>query len=127
MESFFKHPRFESTALIFILSLLGVNAALTAVAGFSLISLILTVPLCAVATYFAPRAGLTAAVITTVLFERFFTLEPITWGTHLIKLYPIDFIVVAIFLALGVKYLQQGKKLFAWKKGTRCLVYFFCG
>lgn len=125
MERFLSSPRFESGALVFLLSVLGLNAGITAFAGFSLIAFALTVPLCAVVAFLAPRAGLTAAVITTVIFERFFTLEPLAVAGHTLKAYPLDFILVAVFLALGVRYLKEGKKLFTWRNEDALLAFFF--
>ncbi len=61
--------------------------------------------------------GLILMVALTMVFEKFFTLQSLTIGTEIYKLYPIDIImaltILAIFIAVKIKK-EKIKFLFGW-------------
>jgi len=61
----------------------------------------------------SPQLGLGIIIILTMLFERFFTLQPLTIGQEIYKIYPLDIVILISFGALAIdwrkKYLQRAK------------------
>lgn len=117
--------RIEPVILAFLILFLGMNALANAVVGFSLPVFVATVPLSAILAFFFPRAGFAAAMITTVLFERFFTLSPMIIGDIAYKLYPLDIILVAVFLSALLVFLREGKAFFHFRFSDKFLLGFF--
>lgn len=60
-----------------------------------------------------PESGLFALIFGTMIFERWFTLEPIRLADSLIKLYPLD--IVIIFTLLGVLWQWSRGQKFIWR------------
>ncbi len=71
-----------------------------------------------------PRAGLSALVILTVLFERFFTLEGFQFGRDIVKLYPLDVVLLGLYTYAAGK-LFFGKTSFRWGWPGIFLIGFF--
>lgn len=59
--------------------------------------LIFLAPIFLIVSLVRPKAGLWAIICLTVLFERFFTLEPFQFGRYVLKLYPIDLVLLGVF------------------------------
>jgi len=59
------------------------------------------------------------------MFERFFTLEPILWGQSMLKLYPLDLILGAVFVSAFFLFLKNGKQFFHFRKCDYWLISFF--
>lgn len=59
--------------------------------------LIFLAPVFLIVPLIRPKAGLWAIICLTVLFERFFTLEPFQFGRYVLKLYPIDLVLLGVF------------------------------
>ncbi|MEI8097018.1 MAG: O-antigen ligase family protein [Candidatus Moraniibacteriota bacterium] len=71
-----------------------------------------------------PKAGLFALIFLTVLFERFFTLEAFQFGQDVIKLYPLDIVLLGMYGGVLVKILYT-KMHFAPNKTNVFLSVFF--
>jgi O-antigen ligase len=69
--------------------------------------------------------GLSLMVVLTMVFEKFFTLESLTIGREIYKLYPIDiimaFTILALFIAVRINK-EKIKWLFGWPE--KLLVFF---
>ena len=59
--------------------------------------LIFLAPVFLIVPLVRPKAGLWAIITLTILFERFFTLEPFQFGRYALKLYPIDLVLLGVF------------------------------
>lgn len=123
--TFASEARREGVILFFLLLLLGTNALVNATFGFSLPLFMATVPLSAGLAFFFPRAGFVAAVLLTIVFERFFTLQALSIGDSTYKLYPLDIILGAVFLSAFFLWLREGRTFFALRFSDRLLVGFF--
>ena len=72
-----------------------------------------------------PEAGLYTIVFLTVIFERFFTLEPLVLGGSVIKLYTLDFVFLITATAGLFKYVLKPKNFhFALKQLDLWLILF---
>lgn len=110
---------------VFIIVLLFLITAVTRLL-FGLVPwyfLILMVPLFFV-TLLRPKAGLMAILLLTVLFERFFTLEAFQFGRDVLKLYPLDIILLGVYGGMIAK-LFFGKIRYTWKPADTFLILFF--
>lgn len=63
-----------------------------------------------------PRPVVWAMMTLTILFERFFTLQPLVFGKSVVKLYPIDMMILGLLGALFVQWLlfHHRKKTLPW-------------
>ena len=59
--------------------------------------MVFLVPIFLIIPLVRPKAGLWAIICLTVLFERFFTLEPLQFGRYALKLYPLDLVLLGMF------------------------------
>ncbi|MDP2837779.1 MAG: O-antigen ligase family protein [Candidatus Moranbacteria bacterium] len=125
MHPFSSSHKTEAVVLTFLLIFLGVNAFFNATFGFSLPLYLGTVPLSALLAFFFPRAGFMAALLVTLVFERFFTLQPLIIGDIAYKLYPLDVILVACFLSCVLLFLQKGRTFFRFRGIDTWLLFFF--
>lgn len=71
-----------------------------------------------------PRAGLFAMIVLMVVFERFYTLQPILIGLDAYKLYPIDIFIFAIVVAAAMRMLS-GKIRHRFRAADWLLLAFF--
>jgi len=58
-----------------------------------------------------PQAGVFALIVLTVLFERFFTLEPLQFGELIIKLYPLDTILLGVYSGLLAQMIYKKRRM----------------
>lgn len=65
--------------------------------------------------FLRPQPGLMAVVFLTMVFERFFTLQPLLIGRNEYKLYPLDILLAGIFLGIGWQILN-GKIKPKWRR-----------
>ncbi len=63
--------------------------------GFSLPLFAIAMAGAGVAVFLQPTTGLPLIIIATMMYERWFTLQPIIFGDQVYKLYPLDIIFVA--------------------------------
>ncbi|MEI7749565.1 MAG: O-antigen ligase family protein [Candidatus Moraniibacteriota bacterium] len=117
--------RAETFAFTFLIILLSVDAAVNAVAGFSLPIFLATVIPAAFLAFLYPRSGLAASLVTAILFERFFTLMPLTVGETTYKLYPLDLILAPVFLSAFLLFVRDGRLRFRFVTVDRLLLLFF--
>ncbi|MEI6650301.1 MAG: O-antigen ligase family protein [Candidatus Moraniibacteriota bacterium] len=117
--------RSELFAFSFLIILLFTDAFINAAYGFSLPVFVATLAPAAVLAFLYPRAGLSAALSTTIVFERFFTLVPMTVGEISYKLYPLDIILVATFLSTFLLYIRDGRRRFRFRSTDAFLLIFF--
>lgn len=116
--------RRESVILFFLLLFLGSNALVNAAFGFSLPLFLATVPLSAVLAFFFPRAGFMAAILLTIFFERFFTLQALSIGDAAYKLYPLDIILGAVFLSALLLWMREGRAFLSLRFSDTLLLGF---
>ena len=74
--------------------------------------MVFLVPIFLIIPLVRPKAGLWAIICLTVLFERFFTLEPLQFGRYALKLYPLDLVLLGMFGGVLVRILAHRTKLF---------------
>jgi len=123
---FFRNTkRSETIAFAFLVVLLSADAAVNAFFGFSLPMFFATVIPAAFLAFLYPRSGLAASIVATVLFERFFTLVPLTVGEATYKLYPLDLILVPVFLSAFFLFIRDGERRFRFTAADRLLLLFF--
>ncbi|MDO8565723.1 MAG: O-antigen ligase family protein [Candidatus Moranbacteria bacterium] len=128
LDSIIERVREKITAddkAVFIIVLLFLITALARLL-FGLVPwyfLILMVPLFFV-TLLRPKAGLMAIVLLTVLFERFFTLEAFQFGRDVLKLYPLDIILLGVYGGMIAK-IFFGKIRYTWKPADIFFILFF--
>lgn len=98
--------------LLGIVSILG--ATLGATPG---IFLLFALGVAFLGAFLFPRAAVWAMMTLTILFERFFTLQPIVLGKSILKVYPIDMMVLGLFCAFVVHWIlsRHRKSEFAWQ------------
>lgn len=65
--------------------------------------------------FLRPQPGLMAVVFLTMVFERFFTLQPLLIGRSEYKLYPLDILLAGIFLGIG-RLMLSGKVKPKWRR-----------
>lgn len=70
-----------------------------------------------------PEVGLYAIIILTFIFERFFTLQPITWGENVYKIYPLDILILATILSFLIWQLRQSKKIAISRQGIFIIIF----
>jgi len=59
------------------------------------------------ASLLRPKGGLFSILFLTVLFERFFTLEGIQLGNHLLKLYPLDIVLLGVYIGVFIRMIHK--------------------
>lgn len=60
---------------------------------------------------FYPKSGVLSVIFLTMIFERFFTLQPLFIGKEEYKLYPLDVVLVGVIAGL---FLQRFRKSFSF-------------
>ncbi len=60
--------------------------------------------------FITPQAGLPVIILSTMWFQRWFTLEPIVFGDIIVKLYPLDIAFIATLVGLGFHQIFGNKK-----------------
>ncbi|MBI4276790.1 O-antigen ligase family protein [Candidatus Uhrbacteria bacterium] len=108
----------------FIVILWGVVAASAMTVGFSFPAFVLATLLSILFIATRLAAGLSALILLTMLFERWFTLTPIVWRDVEYKFYPLDVLLVIIIGVLAFVLLAERDRprLVA---GDRLLLLFF--
>jgi hypothetical protein len=102
--SFHDQERIALGAILFFLLFHAFASAFLGVFGILYIFCVGTAGLLA---FVYPRAGLLGALITTILFEQFFTLVPLVIGDSVYKLYPLDIILTTSFLGVLIFLLKK--------------------
>lgn len=107
-----------------ILFCLGLHSALAAfVFTAPWLYVALVFPAAALALLY-PRAGLLAALVTTLFFERFFTLLPLVVGETTYKLYPLDVLIVATLVGALLYLVRQPLPKDFWQTSDAWLFLF---
>ncbi|MFA5127473.1 MAG: O-antigen ligase family protein [Patescibacteria group bacterium] len=76
--------------------------------GSSMIMLLFALIVVFLSTVMHPQVGIYTILICTMWFERYFTLAPITIGSVVYKIYPLDFCILFLALSLVAR-LVEGK------------------
>lgn len=107
-----------------------------ALIGVNLINLIVFILIAAIFILPSPILGLAMIISLTMIFERFFTLEPLIINQAIYKIYPLDIVVGLTIIATALAYLrhQRWPKI-CWQLPEKFLalfiilsaVYFFRG
>ncbi|MDD5083323.1 MAG: O-antigen ligase family protein [Candidatus Moranbacteria bacterium] len=93
----------ETLAAVFVMLFTSVFIVAQLVIGFQLSLFAVAMLVSAVLIFWRPRAGLYASTVLTLLFERFYTLQPILVGRASYKLYPIDIFLGVVFVAVAIR------------------------
>ncbi len=127
LKSFFfrDEGRSEAIAFFFLLIFLSTDAVANATVGFSLAVFLATVVPSAMLAFLYPRSGLSASVVVTILFERFFTLAPVVVGEATYKIYPLDMILVPVFVSSLLLWIRDGRHRFRFSTSDVLLLAFF--
>lgn len=72
--------------------------------GFSVPLFLFTFVVAGVFILQTPLAGLLSIILLTMVFERFFTLQPFSWGEYTYKIYSLDFLFLITIGAIGVQW-----------------------
>ncbi len=72
----------------------------------------------------SPRGGVWSILFLTILFERFFTLEGIQFGTYVVKLYSLDIVLLGVYLGTFIQMIHQ-KRMFIINTTNILLLFFF--
>ncbi len=99
----------EAIGAIFIVLFVAVFIVANFVVGFVCPVYILAMVVGVSLAIIFPQSGLLAVVFLTMVFERFFTLQAFWIGKVEYKIYPLDILMVGIFLGLVVQYLLGQK------------------
>ena len=57
-----------------------------------------------------PEVGLYTIILCTMIYERYFTLQPIIWDMNIYKIYPIDVLITITFISIIIHYFIKNKK-----------------
>lgn len=90
----------ETTVAILIIIALTFSILSNILFGFSLFLFLLSGCSACVLAFLFPRAGIYASIFLVVVFERFYTLQPIIVSEETYRLYPIDMVLVGSFLRI---------------------------
>ena len=101
----------ETRATLFVILFTSVFILAQLTAGFQLSLFVVAMLVSVVLILWRPRVGLYASVVLTILFERFYTLQPILIGREAYKMYPIDIVCIAIFVAVAIQLLFRQTKM----------------
>ncbi|MFA6160294.1 MAG: O-antigen ligase family protein [Parcubacteria group bacterium] len=93
----------ETISAIFIIIFVSAFILANFFVGFILPLYILAMGISLALTLFFPRSGLFALTFLTIIFERFFTLSTIIMGKVEYKIYPLDIILLAIFISVLIQ------------------------
>ncbi len=96
----------ETVSAVFIIAAVAAFILSNFFLGFSFPIYLLAMTIAFMLTVFYPKAGLYAIVFLTIIFERFFTLAGIYLGREEYKFYPLDVIILAMFLGLLFSFLR---------------------
>lgn len=120
----------ENKALFFILLLSSIFVLAQFVVGFQLGLFAVAMGVAIFFTFWRPMLGLYATLLLTLFFERFYTLQSVVIGRTALKLYPVDVVMIAVFIALVIGMISRvrsGKIRLSWRKTdalfTAFLVY----
>lgn len=112
----------ETTGAIFIVIFVAFFIAANFVVGFVWPVYILAMVVGVSLAIIFPQSGLLAIVFLTMVFERFFSLQTFWIGKVEYKIYPLDILMIGIFLGIVIQYLL-GQKI-KFKKIDRLLISF---
>lgn len=99
----------ETLSAIFIIVFVSAFILANFFIGFTWPIYLTAMAVAFILSVFYPRSGLYAIIFLTIVFERFFTLAPVYIGRMEYKFYPIDIIILAIFLGLFFNFFQKTK------------------
>ncbi len=91
---------FEALLSISAVALASLFILLSFVIPFSLPLYLVLIGGAALISLRSPLAGLVTIIFCTIVFERFFTLAPLEIGDQIIKLYPLDVMLLASLLGV---------------------------
>jgi O-antigen ligase len=74
--------------------------------GPSMIMLFFALIVVFLSTVMHPQVGIFTILICTMWFERYFTLAPITVGSEIFKIYPLDFCILFLALSLAARFVE---------------------
>ena len=93
----------ETLSAIFVIIFVSGFILANFLTGFILPIYLLAIGVSFIIVLFFPRSGLFALTFLTIIFERFFTLSTILMGKVEYKIYPLDIILLAIFVSISIQ------------------------
>ena len=74
-----------------------------------------------------PEAGLYTIIISTFIFEQFFTLQALVFGENVYKIYPLDILIIVTLISFVFHLLRSGQKIRLSQVGLGIIVFIiFC-
>lgn len=114
----------ETKVALFIIAFTSVFVLAQFAIGFQLALFLASMIVSVALILWHPRAGFYSMLVLTVIFERFYTLQPLVIGHSAYKLYPIDIFIVAILIATAFR-LAFRKVAFTFNRADIILAVFF--
>lgn len=114
MDSLYSNRTFcsrETIVAIFIISLFSGSIFSGFAFGFSSALFLLFGGIVGACSFLYPRSGIYATVFLLVVFERFYTLQPLLIGKETYHVYPLDIVVAAIFFRVFLELLSKRIRL----------------
>lgn len=113
----------ESTSAIFVIVLVSMYLLANFFVGFSLPLFLAVMAISSLIVLKYPRSGIYSIVFLTFIFERFFTLSTIVIGRNEYKVYPLDVLMITVFLSIILNIIFANIK-FNFKKADIFLAAF---
>ncbi|KKR22093.1 MAG: hypothetical protein UT50_C0001G0005 [Candidatus Moranbacteria bacterium GW2011_GWA2_39_41] len=114
----------ESIGAIFVAVFVGLFVLANLWIGFSWPLFVVAMTIGFAISMIYPRSGLSAIIILTMIFERFFTLQTFFIGKVEYKLYPLDILMAGILLGIVGQYLF-GRRIKFSKIDWTLLIFMF--
>lgn len=126
--SFFPISFFQEKIIFFgLVCLLGVVALLGAVFGVTPgILFLFSLGIAFLGSFLFPRSAFLAMIALTIFFERFFTLQPFVIGKTVLKIYPIDMMLLGLLCAFVVQWILSHHRKNTIVSSDIWIVLFFC-
>ena len=89
----------EAILSIFAITLVSIFVLVNFFLPFNWLVYLLCLGAAGLIIFQAPEVGLYTIIFCTIIFERWFTLQSIEWSAGIIKLYPLDLIIIFTLLS----------------------------
>lgn len=110
-------------SLVFVLGILSIWTAISGATPAPFFLLVFGLAFLSAVLF--PRAGMMALIVSTVLFQRFFTQAPLVYHDVLIKLYPLDALLGGSLLFLIASFFIKRGHQSRWLPFDKWLLVFF--
>ncbi|QQS15732.1 MAG: O-antigen ligase family protein [Candidatus Moraniibacteriota bacterium] len=101
----------ETVAAVLIIGVLSASLLFGLVFGFSAAMFLVSGLVAGVVSFLFPRSGIYATLFLLLVFERFYTLQPLLVGKTIYHIYPLDIVVGAIFFRMFLELFSGNMRL----------------